>query len=255
MNSIENPHDSDLVGAYVLDALEPTERTSFEEHLRTCESCVAEVAELLPVVDVLALAADLAEPPEDLGDRIVAALTADPVPRPELQSLPGGQPRRERRPVVNRFQAGLSLVAAALIAALGLWNVQLRRQIDTQQTSVAYQQDVNRALLSGAVVSALPPTAGGSAAQATLVQPKNGGQAYLLVRNLPATPTNRVYELWYIRGKSPRPVTTFRYSGNAVTVVPLRTSSASYGVAAVTLERRMVQQPTTKPIVAGKLSA
>ena len=35
-----------LSGAFVLDALEERERTSFSRHMETCESCSLEVAEL-----------------------------------------------------------------------------------------------------------------------------------------------------------------------------------------------------------------
>ena len=59
----DHTHDSDLVGPYVLDALEPDEREAFDVHLKTCASCRAEVAQLSQVVNVLPLTCDSVEPP------------------------------------------------------------------------------------------------------------------------------------------------------------------------------------------------
>lgn len=49
-------HDlwGDAVGAYVLGALEPDERSAFEEHLRSCDRCAAEVVDLAPLPALLA---------------------------------------------------------------------------------------------------------------------------------------------------------------------------------------------------------
>ncbi len=41
------------VGAYALGALDRGDRERFEGHLATCGACVAELASLLPVVDIL----------------------------------------------------------------------------------------------------------------------------------------------------------------------------------------------------------
>ena len=87
-----NDHEVDQVGAYVLDALDPEERAAFENHLRGCSMCQAEVAELRQVVDVLPLAADVAEPPSALRGRIMDAVRDDIGDRPDLVPL---QPRPE----------------------------------------------------------------------------------------------------------------------------------------------------------------
>lgn len=258
MNDNNAPHDNDSAGAYVLDALEPEERVSFESHLRTCESCRLEVAELRAVVDVLPLAVDTVEPPSALKGRIIDAITDEGQARPVLTALPGGVPARERvrRPRITRFEAALGLVAAVIIAGLGIWNAQLQNQINGQKNGVAYQQNINRAILSGAAVTQLAATTH-SSAQAALVQPKNGGSPYLIVGNLPPTPSNKVYELWYMRGSSPTGVKVFTYSGSEAVVVPLTKPTTSYTNAAITLERgpNGSPKPTTSPIVLGTLHA
>ncbi len=256
MNDHDDLFSLDL-GAYVLDALEPSERVSFESHLRNCAKCQAEVAELLPVVDLLPLAVDAVEPPQELKARLMSAIADDRSEKPALVPLTGGAPPRRSRPLLSRGEALLGLVAAVIIAALGIWNHQLQNQIDSQKQSIAYQQDVNRAILSGASVAQLAATSAGSAAQATMVQPKDGGSPYLLVGNLPAAPNNKVYELWYIRGATPHAVKVFHYSGSSPSIVPIAQPIASHTVAAITIEPgpQGSKAPTTKPIVAGKLNA
>jgi anti-sigma-K factor RskA len=256
LNNTTDTHDIDLVAPYVLDALEPEERAAFEAHLQTCEVCRLEVAELSLVVDVLPLAVELVEPPAGLKNRIIDAIAEEPSAKPALTALPGGASARQRGLSVRWYEGTLALVAAVVIAGLGVWNLQLQHQVTNQKNRVAYQLDINRAILSGATVTRLPATSN-TPAQAAMVQPKNGAAPYLLVNNLPATPSNKVYELWYMRGTVPTAVKVFTYSGNDPTVVPLSRPTTSYGLAAITLERgpNGTKAPTTKPIVLGKLTA
>ncbi|GIW04701.1 MAG: hypothetical protein KatS3mg059_1321 [Thermomicrobiales bacterium] len=89
------PHDA--VGAYLLDALPAEERIAFETHLRTCESCRLEVAQLAPVVQLLprvleAESAGAAEeaPGSTLRDRILAAARAEQRPGQSPDADEGG---------------------------------------------------------------------------------------------------------------------------------------------------------------------
>jgi hypothetical protein len=96
----------DWDAAYLLGALSAQDRRAYEEHLRTCADCSAEVASLAGVPGTLAMLP---------GDRALATL--DPTP-PNL--LPGlvravTQDRRRRR---FRF-AGLVAATAATAAAIG----------------------------------------------------------------------------------------------------------------------------------------
>ena len=50
-------------GAYVLGALRAREHEAYERHLRECEPCRAEVAELRVAADALPLAAPWSVPP------------------------------------------------------------------------------------------------------------------------------------------------------------------------------------------------
>jgi anti-sigma factor RsiW len=249
--------ESDLVGAYVLDALEESERDAFEAHLVTCAPCRAEVADLLEVVDVLPLAVEPVEPSEHVKTRLLDAIAQEANPRPALRVMPGEAPAPAWRRGVRRYEAALVLAAAVVIAALGVWNVQLQHQLTTEKQRAAYGQDVSHALLNGASVAALSPARAGTAARAALVQPKNGAAPYLLIGNMPSAPTNKVYELWYLRGSTPYRVRVFNSSSTDTAVVPLPTAATSYGVAAITIENgpNGSDRPTTTPILSGKLPA
>jgi anti-sigma factor RsiW len=52
-----------LAGAYSLDALDDVERREFEEHLRTCDACRAEVAGFAATAAYLGIAAAVSPPP------------------------------------------------------------------------------------------------------------------------------------------------------------------------------------------------
>jgi Putative zinc-finger len=104
------PHLID-VGAYVIDALEPEERLSLEEHLATCRTCAAAVRELEGLPARLASV----PPPQAPG----------PVPAPSelaflrLQrsalAVPASRAPARRRPVARRW----ALVAAAMVVLGG----------------------------------------------------------------------------------------------------------------------------------------
>ena len=99
----------ELTAAYALDALDEEERGAYEEHLRDCAECRAELVTMQDTVGVLAYANEGPAPPADLRDRIVQAARAEP---------PKVVPLRPRR---TRLYAGIAIAAAACAAlAIGL---------------------------------------------------------------------------------------------------------------------------------------
>ncbi|MGH9272141.1 MAG: hypothetical protein ACRDZ2_12805, partial [Ilumatobacteraceae bacterium] len=69
----------DLLGAYVLDALDEHERRQVEAYLETNPRARAEVHELREVTSMLSFSSE--RPPEGLWDRIADALD-EPAPSP-----------------------------------------------------------------------------------------------------------------------------------------------------------------------------
>ena len=52
----DHDHETGSAAAYVLGALEPDERATFESHLETCEQCRQEIAQFIPIPGLLARA-------------------------------------------------------------------------------------------------------------------------------------------------------------------------------------------------------
>lgn len=94
------------LGAYLLGALDPAERSAFEVHLRTCAICRREMVRLAPLPGLLAQV--------DVDDLDVPF--RDPEPAPELLPVP---PVAEPAPPAKRRNlvlAGAGLLVIALVA-------------------------------------------------------------------------------------------------------------------------------------------
>ncbi|MFI9009493.1 anti-sigma factor family protein [Actinosynnema sp. NPDC053489] len=95
------------LGAYLLGALDPAERSSFERHVRGCTTCRREMVRLAPLPGLLGQVrpADLELPFED------------PAPDPDLRPLPP-EPEPEPVPPPARRRRWPVLVGAAVLAVL-----------------------------------------------------------------------------------------------------------------------------------------
>lgn len=105
----EHDHYRDWSAAYVLGALEPSERDGYERHLRSCPTCQADVRDFAPLPALLSRVA-----PSDGDDPAAADRVTDlALARVELSS----QRRRER---IRRWRlaAVVSAAAALLIVAI-----------------------------------------------------------------------------------------------------------------------------------------
>jgi anti-sigma-K factor RskA len=245
-------HDDDMAAAYVLDALSFEELEEFEAHLAGCQQCQAEVAELRQVVDVLPLAVEPIEPPASLRDRILAAAEFGPDERPRLGLVPGGKQtsaagtsRRHRLPT-----ALLAAAAAVVIAGLGIRDLELQ---NTQTPQQSLQAEVTAALANGATASPVGGTATAPRATASLIQASH--RAYLVVRGLHPSPTNKVYQVWYVHGTAVKSAGVFTYSHGSE-IIPLPRASGN-DVTAVTMEPgpRGSKLPTGPKVLVGTVHA
>jgi anti-sigma factor RsiW len=207
----------DDAGAWVLGALPEDEQERFAAHLADCATCRREVAELQMVADTLPLAAVQVAPPPELRDRIMSAVRAETdavaptgpyadVAAPEAHAgeaaepaaapaAPAGRerpkkPKRERgwwkRPFLSLGPVPAAAAAAVLIA-LGVAGGVLLSNGTSERT-----------------VQAQVATPSAPTARASLTV--EGDQATLNVRNFPAPPEGRVYQVWLKRpGRDPDP--------------------------------------------------
>ena len=81
----------DLTAAYALDALDPAETDTYEEHLGQCEECREQLAELNEPVGALAFGAVAPAPPPRLRESILSAAAAERsnvIPFPQRRWMP-----------------------------------------------------------------------------------------------------------------------------------------------------------------------
>ena len=202
----------ELLGAFALDAVDPTEAVVVESHLATCPRCRNEIREHREVASLLAYAGTSA--PEGMWDRLAATLEgAPPAPAAPTLLMRGRQaasatyelPRR-RGPRIARLVA-----AAAVVVALGAGGLQVQRTLSSQDDQIdsvaqALTKDASRARILGEAAAALVD----GARQVHLVTPDRqpiadavilaNGDGYLLDKGAPGLPEDRTYQLWAVTG-------------------------------------------------------
>jgi anti-sigma-K factor RskA len=230
---MERTEIHDLSAAYALDALDADERRAFEEHLARCEDCRAAVASFQEAAAELAYDADAPPPPPPLRERILAEAARE---RPNVVPL---RRRRWALPVA----ATVAAAAAVTAIALGIWAVDLSRQLDDERAASRSSQEVAELLAD--------PTARQIAldgADGVLVVDDETGNGWLVVRGLDEAPAEKTYEAWVIEDDRARAAGLFA-GGGAPTVVALAEPVPEGAVVAVTLEREGgVEQSTQDPV-------
>ena len=210
-------HDeSTLAAPYVLGALDPAERASFEDHLATCAACRDEVRALHRVTDAMAFAVPQHTPRAQLRSRVLATASSSPA------AAPGTTDRSRPR---GRVPAWLPLAAAVLVA-LGLgayaWRLQGRvatlearvddaeRRAATSESGMLEARRVADRTQTAMTVLAAPDLvridlAGEPAAPkatARALWSRNRGMVFTTT-NLPAAPAGRVYQVWVVTATAP----------------------------------------------------
>jgi anti-sigma-K factor RskA len=274
-------HDvRELAGSFVLGALEPDEAAAVREHLADCPEVHEEIAQLGGVLPALAASVPVAEPPDGLKARIMAAAAADLAertsaagtaprttvePAPSLAAapsaaapaapaaapiaFPGPAERETRRRGTSATSWVLRIAAVVAIVALGASTLVLRNQLDAAD---AYEQSVAQVLdvaaQPGSLTAILTADGGTGSGLAAI---DSSGKVTLAMQDLAATSGNQVYEAWVIGGDGvPVPLGSFAV-GNAGTAsfVASGLPTTSGVVLALTLEPGPGAQTPTLPII------
>jgi hypothetical protein len=252
-----------LAAGAVLDDLAPDERASYEAHRDACVDCRLLEQELDRVMADLSLVVPERMPPPDLLSGIRRALGADaaadgaqPIEfRPSRSAIPSAEDgaaaplatvnpgrRSPRVPTV----ASLALAAAFGIIAIGLGARALSLQQDLDLTSaqvaslesaLAQRGDaVTVAVNPLHVTVALHGDALAPQAEAAVMFVPGQDAAYLVARNLPATPAGHGYQLWYADAAGVHPLQTVSYDGSGPFVAPIGVDLAGSAAVMITLE-------------------
>jgi anti-sigma factor RsiW len=188
-----------LVGAYVLDAVEDSDRAEFERHLLSCEQCRDDVRGLREATARLAAAAAITPRPELRQSTMQAAAVIRQLP-PVLEGEPAASmPRRRRwlagREIVRPWLAG---AAAALAVVLVVSAVVLGLHAGAMQQRLAAQERRDSAMTAvlgahDAVVMTAAVSTGGTA---TVVMSHHARALVFTASGLARLPGVMAYELW-----------------------------------------------------------
>jgi anti-sigma-K factor RskA len=225
MSATEHDRFQDDVGAYLLDALDDGERTSFERHAATCHVCQDELERLRTAADALPRSVEQYAPPPSLKRTLMEQVYAE-APK---------EARARRRWWQLRLTLPRVAVAATAALLIGLAvGYGLQSGGDDQRTITAS--------IDGTRVGA---------AHAELVV--DGDASQLRVSSMPQPRAGQVYEIWLKRGDKVEPASLFSVdaNGNGAGAVPGNLD----GVDAVMVTRERAggaHQPTEAPVVVAK---
>lgn len=254
------PDWEEKAAAYVLDALDATERVEFEALLARSSDARRDVAELREVVSLLAYAAPPSAPPASLRARVLA--DAERV-RPIIagRSVPDERPRARGARAVVPY-----LALAASLAGLVVLGSRYVSERDARSTLAAATDSLRQALASRDVIinALLAPevesvklTSSERPPSARMYWNRTTGQVILAAFQLPPTREGRTYQLWGIaKGGAPVSLGTFNTlatgEGRHVATTP---SGLTIDVGAVTEEPAGGSpQPTSAPFLVGQVN-
>jgi anti-sigma factor RsiW len=179
----EHDHISDLLPAYALNTLDPDEAALAKAHLEKCEFCRSELEGYYSTSENLVLAAPIYQPPEDLRDKIIKAVSrAD-------SSVPSGF-NWEKIKVSFQALPAAWVIMGLLVLVLAVSNLFLWRQVNMLRTSAddTYFMTV---VLQGTEVAPL--------ASGMIIINPSGQHGTLVVDGLPYLESSSEYQLWLIR--------------------------------------------------------
>ncbi|SDT01201.1 anti-sigma factor [Actinopolymorpha singaporensis] len=276
----DRPDLHSLAPPYVLDALPEPELREFEAHLATCATCREEVRQLGAVAAELA-AATATEPPEQLRDRVLAAIrttgqeaapgaggrrttaahngrNADPATpgsaaaAPDGLRQPGAAGHRGRLP----YRRSLLALAAALVVLAGIGVgagvVQYEQAQQRATRAVQERQRIETVLAAPDSRTVRGGVRGGG--QVTVVVSHQLDQAVVLLDGLSQPPRNRTYQLWFISGDNARSagVVDVTGSGRVSEVLSGVDGANAFGISVEPMGGS--KAPTTTPVAAVPLA-
>ncbi|ARC55876.1 Anti-sigma-K factor RskA [Frondihabitans sp. 762G35] len=265
------PETDNLSASYALNALSDEERTAFETRIDESPEIRTEVAEMTETALLLGRAVEPVTPSAGLRSSIMGLLDSTPqLPRletvaqdargdesttpswsPAEPAAPSGELRqptplaRQRwfmRPVVLAVSAAAAVALVFGAVSLGTSGLGQRpapvAASDPSMSQILAASDVQH--------TAADISTGGSA---TLYWSNKLSRSAVVLNGVPALPSDKTYQLWYINGSKIASAGTVTASSNGLTQV-LQGDLKTGDVVGITVEPAGgSNQPTTKPIV------
>ena len=237
-----------LTGAYVVDALDPDERTAFDAHLRDCAECQLEVRELSEAATRYGSAEAVAAP-TSLRATVLAQVANTPQVVPTTSDTNVVSIRSKKSRSLPWLAAAASVLAIAAVSLAGVTIYQTNRvdQISAQATMVT------QVLTSPDAHMAPMPMVGSG--QATVVMSPSSGNAVLVANNMSAAPSHMTYQSWMVDANGHMSSAgTWNPGTNGSAAVPLHGQMTGATEVMVTMEPMPGSaQPTSQPVAIAKL--
>jgi anti-sigma-K factor RskA len=250
MNGMDQERFEDLKDAYVLGALPEEERVEFEQYLAAHPDLQAEMEELSAVAGLLAFSVREQEPAPDLRRKIMDTVEAEAV-----------QPRTsQRRSWLSRLWEAVGprdlALAGAAVLAIGLfsWSMLLQGEVQDLQGRVQSLQSQPQDQTQGPQMIALGGAGTEQGVRAELLTLKDK-RAVLVAENMPPAPEGKTYQIWVIKGDTPKPSGLFEPKGDSIAAVVENPVEGADAVAVTIEPEGGSQEPTTDPMLVGKVKA
>ena len=198
-----------LVGPYIVDALDDSEREAFETHLLECDSCAEEMVTLAEVPALLA--SSVAVPvPADLRASVLAEVDRTPQelplrPRQPIHAAPNITPAAPR----SRFVMSVLAVAAAVVVVVGAIGVMSVRSADERA------RDAESALSVFEASDRATASFEGELGSIEVTTSVSAGRTVVTGHDVPDLDAGRTYELWFVDEDGPVPAGTFTTDGGS----------------------------------------
>lgn len=198
----------ELLAGYLLGALDLEEARTVAAHLATCDRCQMSQEAYQAVLDQLAQAVPLHDPPGEVQQGLLAAI------QEETALTSPGLTRRQPRRTARQPRWVWLLTAANILLCLGMawWTWQASREVAMARQKVqglqyrlALQHQALTLIATPRMRAvALGSGAAGSQARGVLWLQPDETQAVLVVQDLPPLQPHRAYQLWLRIGDGQR---------------------------------------------------
>lgn len=209
-------HIEELLGGYVLGALEPDEHDHVTAHLASCQRCRREHERLagVPAMLELVVSAEPSAAPAGLEATVLDAIH-DAARQRQPSSPWWSRGSRGRRPLVGAALAGAAAAAVVLTVLGGLG----------EQSTDSLVVQLGSSSLPAATASAeLRPAPGGT-------------RVTLTASGLPPTRAGEIYELWFVRDTGRVSAGTFTVTRDDDLRVDLTTAARPAGYTRIGITR------------------
>jgi hypothetical protein len=254
MKQLTHDEAIELAGLYVLDALDPEERTLVDAHLASCVQAHDEFSEVGAVVPGLATLADPVGAPASLKSRVMADYRAGAgVPAWEMAPAASASAAPARATSRSWLSWAAAATAVLLIAVTAGWAfvVQSDAALGEQRAQVVAQA-IEVMVAPGSSVATFEgrATAAGASGFAAFGA---DGAGYLVVVNMPVAPAGTTYQAWYIADGVPASAGLLNVDRDGYAVTALSGRPGTQVIALTVEPAGGSEQPTSDPVAAGEL--